>query len=87
MAVSVQAKRKRTLSYKITHVLSMTLKLTLPVVLFLTIFLLSSFYSQQNLKLLNQKKFFENQIIEIHRKLVDLDKNIESLMIGSEIIK
>ncbi|MBO8160140.1 MAG: hypothetical protein H0Z24_00765 [Thermosipho sp. (in: Bacteria)] len=87
MAVSVQAKRKQTLSYKITHAISLTIKILLPVVLFVGIFAVSAYFSKQNILLLNQKKVYETQIIELQKKLVTISKNIEGVIIGSEVIK
>ncbi|MDK2885779.1 MAG: hypothetical protein PWP54_337 [Thermosipho sp. (in: thermotogales)] len=87
MAVSIQAKRKQTLSYKLSHIGILVFRITLPILLFVSIFLTSSYFSKQNLQLLNEKKFFEKQIVEFQTKIATLNKNIERLMVGSEVIK
>ncbi|MBO8138889.1 MAG: hypothetical protein H0Z22_00125 [Thermosipho sp. (in: Bacteria)] len=87
MAVSMQAKRKQTLTYKLSHIGFLVLKISIPIVLFVSIFLISAYYSKQNLQLLNQKSFFENQVVELQTKITNLNKMIEGLMVGSKVIK
>ncbi|MCD6105408.1 MAG: hypothetical protein J7J43_06520 [Thermosipho sp. (in: Bacteria)] len=87
MAVSMQAKRKQTLTYKLSHISFLVLKISIPIVLFVSIFLISAYYSKQNLQLLNQKSFFENQVVELQTKITNLNKMIEGLMVGSKVIK
>lgn len=87
MAVSVQAKRKQTLTYKLSHIGLLALKISIPVVLFVSIFLISAYFSKQNLQLMNQKNFFEKQAIQLQTKITNLNKMIEGFMVGSKVIK
>ncbi|APT74598.1 hypothetical protein SU69_08720 [Thermosipho melanesiensis] len=87
MPVSVQAKRSITKTTKLTKFFKIVLLITIPVVLSILTVSLSVHYSRLSLEFQIQRDAFLNETNNLKTEISNLDKMIESLMIGSKTLK
>ncbi|MBT1248729.1 MULTISPECIES: hypothetical protein [unclassified Thermosipho (in: thermotogales)] len=87
MAVSVQAKRSKEVSIKLSKFFKFVFFVTIPIILVILSFAISLHYSRLNLEIQIQKEAFKRETLELNRKIININKNIEALMVGSETLK
>lgn len=88
MAISTQAKRssKATVSIRGIVLLRIFLLVSLPIVLVLSTLYVLIHFSQLNVEIQTQKEAYQNELLELNVKLINLNESLEALAVEFDSI-
>ncbi|QTA37639.1 hypothetical protein JYK00_07870 [Thermosipho ferrireducens] len=87
--MTVHKVKRKDLAHEVplVDILKLVIQVLIPVILFAGMMYVTTYFSNITLKLENEKQFYETKLIDLQNDLNILEKNIDSTMVGFEIIK